>query len=265
MITQVRAKKSLGQHFLKDEGIARRIADSLELSERTPVLEIGPGMGVLTKYLINNPNADFTVVEIDKESVAYLNEHYPELRVIDGDFLKMRLDQVYPDGLCVIGNFPYNISSQIFFKVLEYRDLVPQVVGMIQKEVAERLAEPPGSRTYGILSVLLQAYYDIEYLFTVDENVFAPPPKVKSAVIRLKRNSRKSLDCDETLFFTVVKTAFNQRRKQLRNSLKPLLPKKDDEAEPKILDYRPEQLGVEDFVELTNYVARRQADNPPDT
>lgn len=265
MITQVRAKKSLGQHFLKDEGIARRIADSLELSERIPVLEIGPGMGVLTKYLINNPNADFTVVEIDKESVAYLNEHYPELRVIDGDFLKMRLDQVYPDGLCVIGNFPYNISSQIFFKVLEYRDLVPQVVGMIQKEVAERLAEPPGSRTYGILSVLLQAYYDIEYLFTVDENVFAPPPKVKSAVIRLKRNSRKSLDCDEKLFFTVVKTAFNQRRKQLRNSLKPLLPKKDDEAEPKILDYRPEQLGVEDFVELTNYVARRQADNPPDT
>jgi 16S rRNA (adenine1518-N6/adenine1519-N6)-dimethyltransferase len=265
MITQVRAKKSLGQHFLKDEGIARRIADSLELSERTPVLEIGPGMGVLTKYLINNPNADFTVVEIDKESVAYLNEHYPELRVIDGDFLKMRLDQVYPDGLCVIGNFPYNISSQIFFKVLEYRDLVPQVVGMIQKEVAERLAEPPGSRTYGILSVLLQAYYDIEYLFTVDENVFAPPPKVKSAVIRLKRNSRKSLDCDEKLFFNVVKTAFNQRRKQLRNSLKPLLPKKDDEAEPKILDYRPEQLGVEDFVELTNYVARRQADNPPDT
>lgn len=265
MITQVRAKKSLGQHFLKDEGIARRIADSLELSERTPVLEIGPGMGVLTKYLINNPNADFTVVEIDKESVAYLNEHYPELRVIDGDFLKMRLDQVYPDGLCVIGNFPYNISSQIFFKVLEYRDLVPQVVGMIQKEVAERLAEPPGSRTYGILSVLLQAYYDIEYLFTVDENVFAPPPKVKSAVIRLKRNSRKSLDCDEKLFFTVVKTAFNQRRKQLRNSLKPLLPKKDDEAEPKILDYRPEQLGVEDFVELTNYVARHQADNPPDT
>ena len=265
MITQVRAKKSLGQHFLKDEGIARRIADSLELSERTPVLEIGPGMGVLTKYLINNPNADFTVVEIDKESVAYLNEHYPELRVIDGDFLKMRLDQVYPDGLCVIGNFPYNISSQIFFKVLEYRDLVPQVVGMIQKEVAERLAEPPGSRTYGILSVLLQAYYDIEYLFTVDENVFVPPPKVKSAVIRLKRNSRKSLDCDEKLFFTVVKTAFNQRRKQLRNSLKPLLPKKDDEAEPKILDYRPEQLGVEDFVELTNYVARRQADNPPDT
>ena len=265
MITQVRAKKSLGQHFLKDEGIARRIADSLELSERTPVLEIGPGMGVLTKYLINNPNADFTVVEIDKESVAYLNEHYPELRVIDGDFLKMRLDQVYPDGLCVIGNFPYNISSQIFFKVLEYRDLVPQVVGMIQKEVAERLAEPPGSRTYGMLSVLLQAYYDIEYLFTVDENVFAPPPKVKSAVIRLKRNSRKSLDCDEKLFFTVVKTAFNQRRKQLRNSLKSLLPKKDDEAEPKILDYRPEQLGVEDFVELTNYVARRQADNPPDT
>lgn len=255
----------MGQHFLKDEGIARRIADSLELSERTPVLEIGPGMGVLTKYLINNSNADFTVVEIDKESVAYLNEHYPELRVIDGDFLKMRLDQVYPDGLCVIGNFPYNISSQIFFKVLEYRDLVPQVVGMIQKEVAERLAEPPGSRTYGILSVLLQAYYDIEYLFTVDENVFAPPPKVKSAVIRLKRNSRKSLDCDEKLFFTVVKTAFNQRRKQLRNSLKPLLPKKDDEAEPKILDYRPEQLGVEDFVELTNYVARCQADNPPDT
>jgi 16S rRNA (adenine1518-N6/adenine1519-N6)-dimethyltransferase len=265
MITQVRAKKSLGQHFLKDEGIARRIADSLELSERTPVLEIGPGMGVLTKYLINNPNADFTVVEIDKESVAYLNEHYPALRVIDGDFLKMRLDQVYPDGLCVIGNFPYNISSQIFFKVLEYRDLVPQVVCMIQKEVAERLAEPPGSRTYGILSVLLQAYYDIEYLFTVDENVFAPPPKVKSAVIRLKRNSRKSLDCDEKLFFTVVKTAFNQRRKQLRNSLKPLFPKKDDEAEPKIFDYRPEQLGVEDFVELTNYVARRQADNPPDT
>ncbi|MBO6006176.1 MAG: 16S rRNA (adenine(1518)-N(6)/adenine(1519)-N(6))-dimethyltransferase, partial [Paludibacteraceae bacterium] len=148
-MTQVRAKKSLGQHFLKDEGIARRIADSLELSERTPVLEIGPGMGVLTKYLISNPNADFKVVEIDKESVAYLNEHYPELRVIEGDFLRMRLNQDFPDGLCIIGNFPYNISSQIFFKVLEYRDLVPQVVGMIQKEVAERLAEPPGSRTYG--------------------------------------------------------------------------------------------------------------------
>ena len=263
MITQVRAKKSLGQHFLKDEGIARRIADSLELSERTPVLEIGPGMGVLTKYLISNPNADFKVVEIDKESVAYLNEHYPELRVIEGDFLRMRLNQDFPDGLCIIGNFPYNISSQIFFKVLEYRDLVPQVVGMIQKEVAERLAEPPGSRTYGILSVLLQAYYDIEYLFTVNENVFAPPPKVKSAVIRLKRNSRKSLDCDEKLFFSVVKTAFNQRRKQLRNSLKPLLQKKDATDEPKILDYRPEQLGVEDFVQLTNYVASRQADNPP--
>lgn len=255
MITQVRAKKSLGQHFLKDEGIARRIADSLELSERTPVLEIGPGMGVLTKYLINNPNADFTVVEIDKESVAYLNEHYPELRVIDGDFLKMRLDQVYPDGLCVIGNFPYNISSQIFFKVLEYRDLVPQVVGMIQKEVAERLAEPPGSRTYGILSVLLQAYYDIEYLFTVDENVFAPPPKVKSAVIRLKRNSRKSLDCDEKLFFTVVKTAFNQRRKTLRNALKPLEVPLDC-IPSEFLAKRAEQLSVADYVGICSEIEK---------
>ena len=266
---EVRAKKALGQHFLTDLSIAQRIADALTVEEGSvlPALEVGPGMGVLTQYLLQRPEVDLRMVEIDTESVNYLLVHFPQVqgRLLEADFLKLRLERFFDGQFAVIGNFPYNISSQIFFKILDYKEQVPQVVCMIQKEVAERIAEKPGTKTYGILSVLLQAWYDIEYLFTVGEGAFNPPPKVKSAVIRLKRNSRKSLDCDEKLFFTVVKTAFNQRRKQLRNSLKPLLPKKDDEAEPKILDYRPEQLGVEDFVELTNYVARRQADNPPDT
>lgn len=259
MITQVRAKKHLGQHFLKDLSIARRIAESLELTVPTDVLEIGPGMGVLTQYLLKDPNARLTAVEIDHESVDYLREYYPELHLVEGDFLRMRLEDLYGGPFCVIGNFPYNISSQIFFRVLDYKDRIPCVVGMLQKEVAERLAEPPGSKTYGILSVLLQAYYDIDYLFTVDETVFAPPPKVKSAVIRMRRNGRVSLDCDERLFVRVVKTAFNQRRKQLRNSLRPLIGKcdvADGNEENKILDDRPERLSVEDFVRLTQFVSK---------
>ena len=223
-MSEVRAKKALGQHFLTDLNIARKIAMSLSggTSEAPDkVLEVGCGMGVLTQFLLQRDDIVTYGAEIDGESVEYLHAHYPDFteRLTEGDFLKMDLRGSYGERLKIIGNFPYNISSQIFFKVLENRDIVPECVGMIQREVAVRLAEGPGSKEYGILSVLLQAYYDIEYLFTVDENVFAPPPKVKSAVIRLKRNSRKSLDCDEKLFFTVVKTAFNQRRKQLRNSL----------------------------------------------
>ena len=216
---EVRAKKALGQHFLTDQDIARRIVGALQGS---PVLEVGPGMGVLTQYL---DNTNLKVIEIDKESVVYLRKHFPELGdgLIEGDFLKMDLGNVFPGQFSIIGNFPYNISSQIFFKIIDNRDLVPEVVCMIQKEVAERIAEKPGTKTYGILSVFLQAWYDIEYLFTVGSGAFNPPPKVQSAVIRLTRNSRTSLGCDEKLFKTVVKTAFGQRRKTLRNSLKPLL------------------------------------------
>ena len=216
---EVRAKKALGQHFLTDQDIARRIVGALQGS---PVLEVGPGMGVLTQYL---DNTNLKVIEIDKESVVYLRKHFPELGdgLIEGDFLKMDLGNVFPGQFSIIGNFPYNISSQIFFKIIDNRDLVPEVVCMIQKEVAERIAEKPGTKTYGILSVFLQAWYDIEYLFTVGSGAFNPPPKVQSAVIRLTRNSRTSLSCDEKLFKTVVKTAFGQRRKTLRNSLKPLL------------------------------------------
>lgn len=265
MITQVRAKKFLGQHFLKDERIARRIADSLQLSTQSSVLEIGPGMGVLTKYIVNNPLASLTVVEIDDESVIYLKEHFNSLNIIEADFLKLDLNSILPVPIHIIGNFPYNISSQIFFRVLDYRDVVPQVVCMIQKEVAERIACPPGSKTYGILSVLLQAYYDIEYLFTVDEHVFLPPPKVKSAVIRLKRNQRDKLQCDEQLFFRTVKMAFNQRRKQLRNSVKPLLTdaSADTLLQNKILDLRPEKLSVDDFVYLTNLIDGKQPNQSP--
>jgi len=215
------------------------------------VLEIGPGMGVLTKYLYKNAGHGSTlkVVEIDTESVAYLNEKYPELTVISADFLKMNLDDLFEGNFAVIGNFPYNISSQILFKVLEHRDSVPCVVGMFQKEVAERIASKHGNKTYGILSVLLQAFYDIEYLFTVHEHVFSPPPKVKSAVIRLTRNSRKNLNCDEKLFFTVVKTAFNQRRKTLRNALSAKFDKTG--LTDSIFDKRAEQLTVEDFEKIT--------------
>ncbi len=246
---EVRAKKYLGQHFLKDEFIAQRIADSL--TGATPnVLEIGPGMGVLTKYLIPKQELDFKVIEIDTESVKYLHDHYPTLQVIEGDFLKLDLDALFSESFAVIGNFPYNISSQILFKVFEHRNSIPEVVGMFQKEVAERVATGPGSKTYGILSVLLSAFYDIEYLFTVHKNVFNPPPKVKSAVIRLRRNNVTSLECDEKRFVQVVKTAFNQRRKTMRNALKPLSLELSDVPE-ELLQKRAEQLSVADFVTIT--------------
>mgnify|MGYP003291467373 CR=1 FL=1 len=246
---QVRAKKSLGQHFLKDLGVAQRIAETISSGR---VLEIGPGMGVLTQFLLKNPNIQLSAIELDHESVEYLMESYPALHLIEGDFLKLPLDVLYPDGeFNVIGNYPYNISSQIFFKILEYKDRVPICSGMIQKEVAERIASKPGKKTYGILSVLLQTWYDIEYLFTVDEYVFNPPPKVKSAVIRLRRNKRTSLGCEATLFKTIVKTAFNQRRKQLRNSLQQLAGKGNPILEANIFTKRPEQLNVDEFIELT--------------
>ena len=249
---QVHAKKFLGQHFLTDLNVARRIAETIT-SGRT--IEIGPGMGVLTQFLLQNHNINLTAIEIDRESVAYLKEWYPELHLIEGDFLKIDLNTIVPEGeFNVIGNYPYNISSQIFFKVLEYKDHIPVCSGMIQKEVAERLASKPGKKAYGILSVLLQAYYDIEYLFTVDEYVFNPPPKVKSAVIRMTRNRRRRLDCDEALFKTVVKTAFNQRRKQMRNSLQQLVGKGNPILEEKIFTMRPEQLSVEQFIELTTLI-----------
>ena len=249
---QVRAKKFLGQHFLKDLSVAQRIADTIAEGR---VLEIGPGMGVLTQYLLKNPNLQTTAIEIDRESVAYLKEWYPELHLIEGDFLKLDLSVIYPDGeFCVIGNYPYNISSQIFFRVLDHKDRIPICSGMIQKEVAERIASKPGKKAYGILSVLLQAYYDIEYLFTVDEYVFNPPPKVKSAVIRMTRNNRQGLGCDESLFKNVVKTAFNQRRKQMRNSLMGLVGKENPILNDPIFTKRPEQLSVEEFISLTQLI-----------
>ena len=283
---QVHAKKFLGQHFLTDLSIAQRIAetaypqqcstDGHRQSDRAKlftregkgennpiqVLEVGPGMGVLTQFLLKDPNIQLTAIEIDRESVAYLKEWYPELHLIEGDFLKIDLDIIYPEGeFNVIGNYPYNISSQIFFKVLEYKDRIPVCSGMIQKEVAERIASKPGKKAYGILSVLLQAYYDIEYLFTVDEHVFNPPPKVKSAVIRMTRNKRRRLDCDEALFKTVVKTAFNQRRKQMRNSLQQLVGKGNPILEEKIFTMRPEQLSVEQFIELTHLIEQSHVGN----
>lgn len=249
---QVRPKKFLGQHFLTDLSVAQRIAETIFAGR---VLEIGPGMGVLTQYLLKNKDIDLTAIELDRESVAYLQEWYPELHLIEGDFLKLDLAELYPEGeFCVIGNYPYNISSQIFFKVLEYKDRIPVCSGMIQKEVAERIASKPGKKAYGILSVLLQAYYDIEYLFTVNENVFAPPPKVKSAVVRLTRNRRQELGCDEQLFKQVVKTAFNQRRKQMRNSLMSLVGKDNPLLSDPVFTKRPEQLSVEEFIQLTNLI-----------
>lgn len=246
----VKPKKNLGQHFLCNEDIARRIAESI-VSGPQNVLEIGPGMGVLTKYLITHHYPDFKVVEIDHESVDYLEQHYPELqnRILSQDFLRLKLDELYADSLTIIGNFPYNISSQILFKVLDYKDLVNEVVGMFQKEVAERVSAEPGNRQYGILSVLLQAFYDIDYLFTVDEHQFFPPPKVKSAVIRLSRNSEKELHCPETLFKQVVKAAFNQRRKTLRNSLSQFAFSDEYKQNP-IFSKRPEQLSVHEFEEI---------------
>lgn len=253
----VKPKKSLGQHFLKDLQIAERIADTLADYKETPVLEIGPGMGVLTQFLLNAKH-DLSVVELDRESVAFLEENFPALagRIISADFLKLDLSTLFPDQFCIIGNYPYNISSQIFFKMLDYKNRIPCCSGMIQKEVAERLASGPGSKAYGILSVLLQAWYKVEYLFTVSETVFNPPPKVKSAVIRMTRNDRQDLGCDEKLFKTVVKTSFNQRRKMLRNSMKPLLGTEFPDYELPIFTKRPEQLSVEQFVELTLITAK---------
>lgn len=263
----VRPKKQLGQHFLTDQDVARRIADTVDACPALPILEVGPGMGVLTQYLLPK-GRPVKVVEIDTESVAYLKENMPQLgeNILGDDFLRMPLDQVFGGQPFVLtGNYPYNISSQIFFRMLEYRDLIPCCTGMIQREVAQRMAAGPGSRTYGILSVLLQAWYSVEYLFTVDEHVFCPPPKVKSAVIRLTRNEVSSLPCNEVLFRRVVKTTFNQRRKTLRNNIRPLLAQIDNEqrekgVQPKdhtewlaqeLFQKRPEQLSVQDFISLT--------------
>ena len=247
---RVQPKKNLGQHFLKDTGIARKIAESLTGDGYNSVLEIGPGMGILTGYLLERGYKDFRVIEIDNESVHYLYEHFPQLKtIITGDFLSMDIDSYFPEKLAIIGNFPYNISTQIFFKVLKHREKVVEIAGMLQKEVAERMCAGPGSRTYGILSVLLQAFYKTEYLFTVPEHVFSPPPKVKSGVIRLIRNDVKNLDCDEVLFFRVVKACFNQRRKILRNSVRAAFElNRDDYHE---FGLRPEQLSVDQFVKLT--------------
>ena len=258
---QVRPKKNLGQHFLTDLNIAKRIADTVDACPDIPVLEIGPGMGVLTQFLVEKPR-QVKAVEIDDESVRYLNEKFPKLRdnIIGDDFLKMDLRQVFDGKMFVLtGNYPYDISSQIFFKMLDNKELIPCCTGMIQREVALRIASKPGSRQYGILSVMIQAWYDTEYLFTVDEDVFNPPPKVKSAVIRMTRNGVQDLGCDETLFKRVVKTVFNQRRKMLRVSLKPLF-NKETMPSPEffandMMTKRPEQLAVADFVELTNRVA----------
>lgn len=258
-MTEVRAKKALGQHFLVDLNIARKICEALSVDGAgvpAPVLEVGCGMGVLTQFLLRRDDIVLWGAEIDTESIDYLHAHFPAFapRLWAGDFLKMDLRAAFPQGVRIIGNFPYNISSQIFFKVLENRDLVPECVGMIQKEVAVRIAEPPGSKEYGILSVLLQAWYDIEYLFTVGEKVFNPPPRVKSAVIRLRRNDVVQLACDEKLFVRVVKASFGQRRKMIRNSLRAAFGDFGG-AEHPFFARRAEQLSVAEFVELTTWVA----------
>jgi 16S rRNA (adenine1518-N6/adenine1519-N6)-dimethyltransferase len=247
-VYEVRAKKHLGQHFLKDENIAAKIADSLSSSARQ-VLEVGPGTGVLTKYLLKKPYEKFVAVEIDRESAAFLRINYPQLGqgLLEKDFLRMDLSEIFEGSFAVIGNFPYNISSQIFFRILENHNQVTEAVGMIQKEVAVRIAASPGKKDFGILSVLLQAWYDIEYLFTVEPGVFVPPPKVQSAVIRLTRNQTTELGCNEKLYLQVVKTAFNQRRKTLHNALKPM-----GIYDGEFAGKRAEQLGVEQFVKLTN-------------
>ena len=275
---EVRAKKALGQHFLTDQTVAKRIVDALSAGphrgcrgvipedaladsggsiSKAAVLEIGPGMGVLTQYLLAREDIDLKLVELDGESVDYLLTHFPGMqgRLYQADYLRLDIHKLFPGAYRVIGNFPYNISSQIFFKILDDKDRIPEVVCMIQKEVADRIAEGPGSKTYGILSVLLQAWYDIDYVMSVGSGAFAPPPKVQSAVIRLRRNARTELGCDEKLFKTVVKTAFNQRRKTLRNALKPLLPEGFDSSDP-VFDLRAERLGVEDFVALTRRLSQ---------
>lgn len=249
---KVHAKKYLGQHFLRSEEVARRIVDSL--TSATPqVLEVGPGMGVLTQYLLQRSDLELCAIEIDSESVEYLRMHFPALRVVEGDFLRLDLNALFAGPFSIIGNFPYNISSQILFRVFEFRDRVPELVGMFQKEVAERVTASPGEKSYGILSVLLSAFYDMEYLFTVSEQLFDPPPKVKSAVIRLKRNSVVRLECDEFRFVQVVKAGFNQRRKTLRNALRQLNADMSQIPDT-MLSMRAEQLGVADFVFLTNHL-----------
>ena len=254
----VKPKKFLGQHFLTDLGIARDIADTVDACPDIPVLEVGPGMGVMTQYLVQKPRT-VKVVEIDYESVSFLREKFPSLEenIIEDDFLKMHLENVFQGQSFVLtGNYPYNISSQIFFKMLDYKEFIPYCSGMIQKEVGERLAAKSGTKAYGILSIFIQLWYDVEYLFTVDENVFSPPPKVKSAVVLMKRNSRTSLECDEELFRKIVKGTFNQRRKKLRNSIQQIVGKESPLLSDPILDKRPEQLSIEDFIELTNKVER---------
>ncbi|MDR3119390.1 MAG: 16S rRNA (adenine(1518)-N(6)/adenine(1519)-N(6))-dimethyltransferase RsmA [Mediterranea sp.] len=255
---QVKPKKFLGQHFLKDVKIARDIADTVDALPQLPILEVGPGMGVLTQFLVKK-NRPVKVVEVDFDAVAYLRNAYPSLEghIIEDDFLKMNLNRLF-DGqpFVLTGNYPYNISSQIFFKMLDNKELIPCCTGMIQKEVAERIAAPPGSKTYGILSILIQAWYRVEYLFTVDEHVFNPPPKVKSAVIRMTRNDVQNLGCNERLFKNVVKTTFNQRRKMLRNSIKPILSTDSPLLQDEIFTKRPEQLSIRQFIELTNRIEK---------
>lgn len=254
----VRPKKALGQHFLADESVARRIAATLDDFRGYPVVEVGPGMGALTRWLIEAGH-DVTVVEIDDESVAYLRREMPELdgRIVEKDFLTLDLAALFPGrDFCVIGNYPYNISSQIFFHILDFRDRCVCCSGMLQREVAERLAAPPGTKARGILSVLLQAWYDVEYLFTVSEGVFVPPPKVKSGVVRMRRNGVTDLGCDERLFKAVVKATFGQRRKTIRNSVKGLLPAGAPVPESPLMALRPEQLTVAQFIELTNLISQ---------
>ncbi len=253
----VKPKKFLGQHFLNDRKVAQDIADTVDACPEIRVLEVGPGMGVLTRFLLPK-GREVKVVELDYESVAYLREAFSQLEdhIIEDDFLKMNLQRLFGGQPFVLtGNYPYNISSQIFFKMLEYKDLIPCCTGMIQKEVAERIASGPGNKAYGILSVLIQAWYKVEYLFTVHEHVFNPPPKVKSAVIRMTRNETQALGCDEKLFKQIVKTTFNQRRKTLRNSIKPILGKDCPLTEDPLFNKRPEQLSVQEFIDLTNRVA----------
>ena len=253
---QVKPKKALGQHFLTDLSVAARIAATLDDYKGMPVLEVGPGMGVMTQFLLTK-NREFKVVEIDRESVPYLQEHFPQLGegIIEADFLKMDLHKVFDGRQFVLtGNYPYNISSQIFFKMLENKDLIPCCTGMIQKEVAERMASGPGSKVYGVLSVLIQAWYDVDYLFTVHETVFNPPPKVKSAVVRLTRNSKQTLGCNEKLFRRIVKSVFTMRRKMMRNGMRQILPKDCPLLADPIFNKRPEQLSVEEFIDLTNRV-----------
>lgn len=256
-MNRVHPKKNLGQHFLRDKETAARIASTLSGEGYDSVLEVGPGTGILTGFLLDRNFPDFRVIEIDHESVNYLHEHFPDLKnILKGDFLAMDLERYYKEKMAVIGNFPYNISTQILFKILNHKDLVIEVTGMLQKEVAERVCAGPGSKTYGIISVILQAYYKAEYLFTVPEHVFTPPPKVKSGVIRLRRNDILKLDCDEALFVRVVKACFNQRRKTLRNSVKSAFLLNNYDYPD--LGLRPEQLSVEQFVNLTKWIDKNR-------